>query len=210
MSSCVILDVMDKIFQLTLHINSHFVQRFPFKRGHSGILKIKFAPHFNLYCGSMHLGRVAKREEHHQLLIFGTSKQPSQCGATIERGAGWGTVRKWNNNNKHIMQSTILFSILLMPNSGNLVLFFGRQKQRSVRNDRKIPMMIMTFAMIINYDGTFHLRSISTWLLKYMDFVHVIWIQCPLEIFNNAQFYCLPSWTYWSQGCSDGSVADLH
>ena len=28
------------------------------------------------------------------------------------------------------MQSTILFSILLMPNSGNLVLFFGRQKPR--------------------------------------------------------------------------------
>jgi len=61
------------IVQSTLHINPHFIQPFPFERRHSGIL-----------------GWIANREEHHQLLIFRSAKQPSQCGATVKRGAGEG------------------------------------------------------------------------------------------------------------------------
>ena len=50
--------------QLTSHINSHFVQCFPFERGYSRILEIKFATHFNCD-GCRHLGWIAKREKHH-------------------------------------------------------------------------------------------------------------------------------------------------
>lgn len=61
------------IVQFTLHINPHFVQLFPFERRHSGIL-----------------GRIANGEEHDQLLIFRSTKQPSQCWTTVEWGAGEG------------------------------------------------------------------------------------------------------------------------
>ena len=88
MSCSARLGVMEMIVQLPLHINSHFIQRFPFERGHSGILNVKFAAHFNLnQVQATHLGRIANGEEHDQFLIFRPAKQSSQCGATVQRGA---------------------------------------------------------------------------------------------------------------------------